>query len=97
MIGAIARGTRCLRLDLGCCVVDVSGTLRSQERLINGGWLMANCVIKTIHAHVSEVVEIHWHKALADVHVLIERHTAPPDEIWAARLAPAVTAPVKAE
>ena len=46
-----------------------------------------NKIVRTIHADVSETIEIHWHKPKADVHVLIERHTAPPDEVWKMRAA----------
>ena len=47
-------------------------------------------IVKTIHAHVDETVEIYWHRTAADVHVFIDRHTAPPLETWKARTQPVV-------
>ena len=49
---------------------------------------MTNKIVRTIHAHASETVEIVWHREDADVHVLRERHQAPTKVVWDARTKP---------
>jgi hypothetical protein len=46
-----------------------------------------NKIVRVIHAHVDETVEIVWHRPSAEVHILRERYTAPPLETWKARTA----------